>query len=126
MLILLRYPRELRGVDDFRIPDEPLSHYKISRKEIEMAEYLIDTMAETWRPEQYKDEYRAALLTFIEKKMKNRTRSKPPIDSAGEEEVHGDAKVIDLMELLKRSVEEKTARRSNSGKPARRKTGTRK
>lgn len=102
MLNLLRYEQELRTQDEFALPTASLAHYKLGRKEIEMAEYLIDTMTEDWNPKQYKDKYRAALLAFIEKKKKKGNAAKltaPPSDDEP-----ASAEVIDLMELLKRSM----------------------
>ena len=62
-----------------------------------MARSLIDNLTEDWNPEQYRDEYREALLEMVEKKV------------AGEEieyiEAPEPTKVVDLMEALKASVE---------------------
>ena len=62
-----------------------------------MARTLIDNLTEDWHPEQYRDEYREALLDIVEKKV------------AGEEiefiEAPEPTRVVDLMEALKASVE---------------------
>lgn len=123
MLNLLRYAQELRTEEDFKLPEESLSHYKLTRKEIDMAEHLIESMSEDWIPDQYKDEYRGALLAYIEKKMKKGgAKPKPARD---EEPERASAEVIDLMELLKRSVDKKTGTPS-SKKTAKKKTASRK
>lgn len=134
MLNLLRYQQELRAADEFKLPEESLAHYKISRKEIDMAEHLIDTMTEEWKPSQYKDKYRSALLAFIEKKMKKGDAARLAAKIA-EEEPAG-AEVIDLMELLKRSMDRKKpggrgteprkAAASDARKGTGKRTGTRK
>lgn len=125
MLNLLRYEQELRSAEDFDLPGEPLSHYKLTRKEVEMAEHLIETMTEEWRPAQYKDKYRTALLAFIEKKIKKGGTAKVSAKPAEEPE-HSGAEVIDLMELLKRSMDKKSGGRARGGKTSARRTGTRK
>lgn len=125
MLNLLRYAQELRSEEDFKLPEESLSHYKLTRKEIDMAEHLIESMSEDWKPDQYKDEYRGALLAYIEKKMKKRG-AKPKPAARDEEPERASAEVIDLMELLKRSVDKKTGTRSSDKKTAKKKAASRK
>src|SRR5947207_1128816 len=44
----------------------------VSDKELKMAQALIDSMAVSWEPEKYRDEYRTALMEIIEQKAKNR------------------------------------------------------
>src|SRR5881396_2108211 len=70
---------------------------KVRPQEVEMAKALIDNLTEPWNPAAYKDEYREALLELVEKKI------------AGEEiEVAPEAapaRVVDLMDALKASVE---------------------
>ena len=70
---------------------------KLRPQEIQMARTLIDNLTEDWKPDQYEDAYRNALLEMVEKKV------------AGEEieiiEAPEPTKVVDLMEALKASVE---------------------
>ena len=70
---------------------------RVSDKEVAMAESLIENLSEAWNPDAYTDEYREALLDIVEKKV------------AGEEieeiEPVEPARVVDLMEALKQSVE---------------------
>src|SRR5205809_662115 len=44
----------------------------VTDKELKMAQALIDSMAVSWEPEKYRDEYRTALMEIIEQKAKNR------------------------------------------------------
>jgi DNA end-binding protein Ku len=77
--------------------DELSKDAKLRPQEVQMARSLIENLTEEWNPEQYRDEYREALLEMVEKKV------------AGEEIEFIDApaptKVVDLMEALKASVE---------------------
>ncbi|MFA7388119.1 MAG: Ku protein [Thiohalobacteraceae bacterium] len=107
MLTLLRFAQELREADEFRFPEGSLSDYKITGKEVAMAEQLIESMTEDWDPAQYKDEYRAALLAFIEKKAKSAGKTGRRQRVEPEEPPAASADVIDLMELLKRSMNKK-------------------
>ena len=76
-----------------------------------MARSLIENLTEDFHPEEFRDEYRQALLDIVEKKV------------AGEEiEVVAppeETKVVDLMEALKASVEATKKRTAASKKPAR-------
>lgn len=100
VLELLRYHDELRSTDELELPSENLEEHKITKKEQAMAESLVDNMSELWEPGKYEDEYRQMLLDWIEQKMdKGETAALPSV-----EEPEG-AEVIDMMEMLKRSVE---------------------
>ena len=122
MLTLLRFAQELREADEFRFPEGSLSDYKITGKEVSMAEQLIESMTEDWDPAQYKDEYRAALLAFIEKKAKSAGKTARRQRTETEETPAASADVIDLMELLKRSMnKKKTGSGSESRSSPRRK-----
>jgi DNA end-binding protein Ku len=100
---LLRYAHELRDPATLDLPSQNLKTLDIAEKEIKLAEQLVETMIEPWKPEKYHDTYREKLLTLIEKKAKM-----GPAKAAeeAEEEVpqKPTAKVVDIMDLLKRSV----------------------
>jgi DNA end-binding protein Ku len=87
------WPDEIRAADFDTIHEDG----KVREQELEMARALIANLTEAWNPEAYRDEYREALLEIVEKKI------------AGEEiEVVPEtapARVVDLMEALKASVE---------------------
>jgi DNA end-binding protein Ku len=87
------WPDEIRDAD-FEELDKDV---KLRSQEIQMAKTLIDNLTGEWNPEEYRDEYREALMEIVEKK------------AAGEEivvqEAAEPAKVVDLMEALKASVD---------------------
>jgi len=93
MLDTMFWPDEIREAD---LPGLEKGS-KISDRERQMAESLIENLTEEWNPEAYTDEYREALLQIVEKKV------------AGEEieviEAPEPTKVVDLMDALKQSVE---------------------
>ncbi len=105
------WPDEIREAE-FEELDKSV---KLRPQEVQMAQTLIENLTEDWNPEQYRDEYREALLGIVEKK------------AAGEEivvlEPAEEAKVVDLMEALKASVEAAKKRTQPATKkaPARRK-----
>ena len=103
VLDLLRYEHELRDPIQFSVPGEDLDALGIRPRELEMAERLVEDMSEEWNQAQYRDEYRDDLLALIEEKAgAGETRTRPGVEAQPQ-----GAEVIDLMSLLKRSVEEK-------------------
>jgi DNA end-binding protein Ku len=135
VLMLMRYPQELVDVDEYRIPDKPASQYRIAKNELAMARQLIESMAGTWKPGDYRDEFRDRLHKVIEKRLKNQGLVTPPEDEAGEVPENAATNVVDFMALLKKSLETEkrtpakkstTARKAASKKtPAKKSTAKR-
>jgi DNA end-binding protein Ku len=126
MLVLMRYPQELVDVDDYGIPAGSAASHRVTKPEMQMARQLIESMATTWKPSEYKDEFRAKLHKAIEKRMKSKG-----VVTAPEEEAPEDAttNVVDFMDLLKKSLASKkrmppSAKRAakTAAKPKRAKT----
>lgn len=110
VLNTLRYADEIRAAEELGVPASALKGPKVTAKEIDLALRLVDDMADRWKPEQYRDTYREDLLKRIREKVKaGQTKEiTPPAKEAGEGERAG-AEVIDLMALLRKSVEGKSA-----------------
>jgi DNA end-binding protein Ku len=71
-----------------------------------MAKKLVDEMTERWKPDRYRDTYHDDLMKLIDKRIK--AGKTEVITEAGEDEERpAKGEVIDLMALLKRSVEAK-------------------
>jgi DNA end-binding protein Ku len=94
VLNTLYYADEVRALD--RLEELPVEA-KIHPNERKMAVQLVDNLAMPFQIEQYRDEYRDAVMAMIEAK------SKGEVVVASKAETPG--KVIDLMEALRRSVE---------------------
>ena len=106
MLNTLRYHAELKGAGDLEIP-EKVRHAKVSAKELDMALRLVDDMSGAWQPEKYHDTYHEDLLARIEEKVKagqTEEITEPEKPAKGEK----GGEVIDLMALLKKSVEKRS------------------
>jgi DNA end-binding protein Ku len=103
VLNTLRYGSELKKPEDVDIPDK-LKGHKVSAKEIDMALRLIEDMADEWKPENYQDTYHEDLLKRIEEKVKA-GETEEITEPEKEEKTAKSADVIDLMSLLKKSVE---------------------
>jgi DNA end-binding protein Ku len=111
-LVVLRYADEIRSVDELGL-DEALKKARPSPKEVDMALRLVEGMSEKWDPERYRDTYREDILARVAAKVKAGQTEEITEPGAEERPAKG-ADVIDLMALLKRSVEEK-GRRGNAG-----------
>jgi DNA end-binding protein Ku len=119
VLATLRYAHELKGVDELGIPAGVLSGASVTQKEIDMALRLVEDMTEKWQPEKFRDTYRDDLMARIEEKiLQGQTEEITMPERAGKAAEPG-GEVIDLMALLKKSVErrqEKPAKRAAKGK----------
>lgn len=102
-LLLLRYPQEMVDVSEYNIPDEAPSHYRISAKEMDMAEQLIEAMTATWKASDYQDEYRVRLKKVIEKRMKSKGVV-TPVEREEEPAEEAATNVVDFMSLLQKSL----------------------
>ena len=119
MLNTLRFEEEIRSADDLDLPGKSAG---VTPKELAMAEKLIDGMTGEWNPSAFKDTYRRDLLARIKDKVKSReTHTLTPSEKT--REPRQSAQVIDLMEVLKKSLERgKGAKRAGSAAPRRRRT----
>lgn len=121
VLNTLRYKNEVRSAKDIEVPSGNLKTSGVSPREIEMAKKLVDEMTERWKPERYRDTYHEDLMKLIDKRIK--AGKTEIISEAEDDEKHekpAKGEVIDLMALLKRSVEGKgpsTSRSKRSSKP---------
>ena len=107
MLMILRYAQELVDPSDYKLPEGSMTKWKISPREVEMAEQLIKSMSGEWKPDSYKDDFRQRLHKVIEQRVKSKkvVRGKPADETKLPE--NAATNVIDFAELLKRSLEKK-------------------
>jgi DNA end-binding protein Ku len=93
VLETMYWPDEIRAAEfDTVVADE-----RVRANEVDMAKSLIENLTEPWNPESFRDEYREALLDIVEKKVAGE-----PIEAPAEA---APARVVDLMEALKASVQ---------------------
>ena len=95
VLTLMRYAEELVDIGEFSFPD-----LDVRKPELQMARTLVEQLADTWDPSQYTDQYRANLMKIIKSKLHGKA---PKLVEAVEPR---DAQVVDLMERLRRSLQQ--------------------
>ena len=128
LLVMIRYPQELIDAGDYDLPSGKSADYRISDKELQMAEQLIGSMAGEWKPGDYRDEFRARLHKVIEKRVKARGGRVPKAEEQAELGENAATNVVDFMSLLQESIDTrkrtpaKAAKASKSKKPAAKKT----
>jgi len=103
VLEILRYPNEIRGFQDLELPGEDLDALGVTEREMEMAQVLIDGMTSEWEPQKYHDTYREDLMAMIQRRVESGQTE--VIDDTPVPEVEPRTDVIDIMSLLKKSVE---------------------
>jgi DNA end-binding protein Ku len=111
-LDLLRYASELRDAAELDLPSSDLAEVAVTDRELALAEQLLSALVEEWDPNQYSDEYRNDLLDLIKRKVEEGGRK---ITEMPGKEPDAGSKVIDITELLRRSVE---AAEKAASKPA--------
>lgn len=122
VLELLRFADELKQPKGLDLPAGELKKLGISSREIQMAEQLVEGLSEAWDPSQYRDDYRKDLLALVEQKAERGDVN--VIASPGKLPKRKGAQVIDLMALLKKSVEEQGGARAKPPRKAKAKTKT--
>jgi DNA end-binding protein Ku len=92
--VTLRYPYEVRKQSEYfdDIPDE-----KIPKDMLELASHIVRTKAGHFQPEKFEDHYEDALKELLRKKQAGQKIEAPKEPT--------DAKVINLMDALRRSVD---------------------
>ncbi|MHC8411117.1 non-homologous end joining protein Ku [Pseudomonas sp. Hz4] len=110
VLVMLRWPAEVRSLDTLELGSE-VTKPELAKGELDMAKRLVEDMSADWKPEDYRDSFEDKIMALVEKKA-NEGKIEDVETATGEEE-RKTADVIDLTELLKRSLGGKSA-----GKPA--------
>ena len=100
VLELLRWHDEVRDTAGLPMPDKDT---KVSERELKMATQLVNELKDKWKPEAFHDEFREKLEKVVEAKVKagKGEHIVKPIEG---EEVQASADIIDLTELLRRSL----------------------
>ena len=114
MIQTLRWADEIRDVDFKGVN----SKAKISDKELEMSEKLVESYSEDFTPEEFSDDYQVELRRLIDAKIESGESldvEETFDEEDSEEDTGGD--VIDLMEALRKSVDSsRSSKKGTSGK----------
>lgn len=131
MLILqgILWSDEVRDATKLKVPAKST----VNAQELKMSSALVDQFKGDFNPGEYTDEYQVQLQTLIDEKLKqgdslDTAATFGDKDAAAEAGGSGGGNVIDLMEALKRSVDQKRSRQEKapSKKPAAKKSANKK
>jgi DNA end-binding protein Ku len=103
----MRFAHEIVDASSLTLP----SKSEISKKEMDLANTLIDSMSDKFDPNRYKDDYYEKVMELIRMKIAGVAPEAPAAKGPGP------AKVVDLMEVLKQSLNE-TKKAKGSRAPA--------
>lgn len=113
VVVMLRWPAEVRSIDRLELGKE-VTDPALSKQERDMARKLVDDMSSTWNAKEYRDTFEDKIMQLVKKKAKaGKIESvEEPEDEA---QTRRSADVVDLTELLKRSL---AGKGKKSSKPA--------
>lgn len=115
VLELLRWADEVRDTAGLPLPDAKQT--SVTERELKMAEQLVNELQDEWKPDAFHDEFREKLAQVIEAKVKAGEGGHITKPLPGEE-VKAGADIIDLTELLRRSLRGGSATRAAASSPA--------
>lgn len=118
VLITLRWPEEVRGLESLEL-DSSVTDVKVDKRELDMAKRLVEDMSGPWQPDEYHDAFRQTILELVEEKASKGKIA--VVDKGKAKEGEKGADIIDLTELLKRSLGGGKPAAAAKKKPARRK-----
>jgi DNA end-binding protein Ku len=114
VLNLLRWGDEIRSWEKLNFPPEGTEETGITDKELKMAEQLVMDMSGKWHPEEFHDSFKEEIMKLVHEKVETgdiQTVSQPEESEAAS----GSAQILDLTELLQRSLK-KSGDKEDSGK----------
>jgi DNA end-binding protein Ku len=119
VLNLLRWGGEIRSWEDLKLPPLGAKAAGLKDSELKMARQLIDDMASGWSADRFRDSFRDEIMKMVEDKARaGETATVTPVED--DPSAQRGADVIDLTELLKRSLQGGKAA-APASKPAARK-----
>ncbi|NMC27670.1 MAG: Ku protein, partial [Syntrophomonadaceae bacterium] len=106
------WPHQLRPASELELPAAGESG--LDDRELSIARQLVEAMAEEWNPDKYKDSFTDKVMALVQEKVKLgriETVVSPEVEAGT-----AGAEVIDLTDLLRRSLQRKISDRK--GKPS--------
>lgn len=120
VLVMLRWPAEVRSLDELELGSD-VTKPSLAKGELDMAKRLVEDMSADWQPDDYRDSFQEKIMALVAKKAK--AGKIEDVESQVGSEERKSADVIDLTELLKRSLAGKpAAKKPAAKKPAAKKT----
>ena len=107
ILNTIRWASEIRPVSELKLPPDGKASANLKPGDLKMAAQLISDMTGKWKPADYTENFSKAVHELVKRKIKaGETESVTPVEDALTEE--RSSNVIDLTELLARSLKRRT------------------
>jgi DNA end-binding protein Ku len=107
ILELMHFANELADASQLHVPKK----LQPGKRELDMANALIASMSSEWKPEKYRDDYREALMEVIEEKVEAGGKE---LEEKPKQRRPPATKVIDLVSVLQKSLEQSGAAKKKS------------
>jgi DNA end-binding protein Ku len=118
VLNLLRWGDEIRNWENLDFPAKGAKEAGITDKELKMAEQLVMDMSGKWDPDEFHDSFKDEIMKLVKEKVE--TGDIQTVAQPEEVELQrGGAQILDLTELLQRSLKKHTDNEDRDRKPAR-------
>ncbi|EPN00001.1 KU domain protein, partial [Pseudomonas syringae pv. actinidiae ICMP 18804] len=114
VMVILRWPADVRELDALELT-EAVTDARLTKSERDMAKRLVKDMSADWQPDQYHDTFQEKIMQLVETKAGEGKIEDVETDPGEEERKSAD--VIDLTDLLRRSLAGKSSA-SKTRKPA--------
>ena len=117
VLVMLRWPAEVRSLDELALGRD-VTDATLTKGELDMAKRLVEDMSGDWQPDDYRDSFEDKIMALVEKKA--HAGKIENVERVSDDEPRKSADVIDLTELLKRSLGAKPGKKpaKTPSKPA--------
>jgi len=114
VLNTIRWASEIRPVQDLKLPPEGRTAAGLKPAELQMATQLIADMTTGWEAERYEDRFVIAVQALLDRKIEaGDTRTVTPLEEAPPTAT---SNVVDLTELLARSLAQHKQTKPDAGK----------
>jgi DNA end-binding protein Ku len=104
VLNLLRWGADIRPWEDLPLPSESARKAGLTERELKMAKELVDDMSADWNPDDYKDSFKDEIMRMVDEKVEAGQTEEVTQPEPEEETGKSSAKILDLTELLQRSL----------------------
>jgi DNA end-binding protein Ku len=103
VLNLLRWGGEIRSWEDLKLPPAGAKEAGVKDAELQMARQLIDGMTAHWDADNFRDSFKDEIMKLVESKAQ--AGETATVHKVEDSAPSGGAEVIDLTELLRRSLQ---------------------
>ncbi|RYF34762.1 MAG: Ku protein, partial [Comamonadaceae bacterium] len=118
VLNLLRWGADIRSWEHLPLPAESVKAAGLSDNELNMAKQLVEDMSSDWDPDAFKNSFKDEIMKMVDRKVESGDTESVTKPEASEPSQGDGAKILDLTELLQRSLRKGGAKADAKPAPA--------